>query len=151
VPSSSNKTPTQKTVGIDNLRMNEPATYDDKEFHLQRLKSKQGVYRVNSTKHIPYLGKWNISTDKENCILLSLPGLMRALLPSSNFELVPEHDTKPMEKFPPGPRHLSLLPINSQICICLFLLKEATDSLRHKRTEQSLKPAYHHQFKGYKT
>jgi hypothetical protein len=28
-------------AGIDNLRINKPATYDEKEFHFERLKSKQ--------------------------------------------------------------------------------------------------------------
>jgi hypothetical protein len=54
-------------VGIDNLRMTQPARYQDEFFHFEHLlRSKPGVYRVDSTKRTPDLGKWNISTDKEH-------------------------------------------------------------------------------------
>jgi hypothetical protein len=35
------------------------------------LRSKPGIYRTGSTKRTPNLGKWNISTDKKNCIALT--------------------------------------------------------------------------------
>jgi hypothetical protein len=58
------------------------------------LKSKEGVYRVDSTKRTPDLGKWNISTDKDHYSALTT-------WIDSNiadfFELVNQDDAEPME------------------------------------------------------
>jgi hypothetical protein len=43
------------------------ATYGNDETSFEDLlKSKEGVYRIDSTKCTPDLGKWNISTDKDH-------------------------------------------------------------------------------------
>jgi hypothetical protein len=59
-------------VGIGNRRMLAATTYgNDKTNSEDLLKSKEGVYRVDSTKRTPDLGKWNISTDKDHYAALT--------------------------------------------------------------------------------
>jgi hypothetical protein len=54
-------------VGIGNRRMLAATTYGNDDISFEDfLKSKDGVYRVDSTKRTPDLGKWNISTDKDH-------------------------------------------------------------------------------------
>jgi hypothetical protein len=82
-------------VGIGNLRMIQPARYQDDFFHFKHLLlSKPGVYRAGSTKRTPDLGKWNISTNKEHDAELThwVGTNMEAF-----FELIPSHDEEPME------------------------------------------------------
>jgi hypothetical protein len=98
-------------VGIGSLRMNKPVLYQDETFHFEHLlRSKPGVYRVDSTKRTPDLGKWNISTDKEHYAELIhwVDTNMEAF-----FALIPSHDEEPMEEFP-TPRRLSRLPATSK-------------------------------------
>jgi hypothetical protein len=94
-------------VGVGTLRMHQPTNYDNNILHFNHLlRTKPGVYRVDSTKRTPDLGKWNISTDKANYV--SLTTWIDSNI-SAFFELVPAHDTEIMEEFP-TPRRLSRLP-----------------------------------------
>jgi hypothetical protein len=59
-------------VGVGHLRMHGPANYENNRFHFNHLlRTKPGVYRVDSTKRTPDLGKWNISTDKKNYLAIT--------------------------------------------------------------------------------
>jgi hypothetical protein len=67
--------------------MHEPANYENNRFHFNHLlRTKPGVYRVDSTKRTPELGRWNISTDKKN--YLAITTWIDSNI-SAFFELVP--------------------------------------------------------------
>jgi hypothetical protein len=90
-------------VGIGNRRMLTAVTYgNDKTSFEDLLKSKEGVYCVDSTKRTPDLGKWNISTNKDHYSALTT-------WIDSNiadfFELVNQDDAEPMDKFPDQINH----------------------------------------------
>jgi hypothetical protein len=90
-------------VGVGNLRVHEPANYENDIFHFNHLlRSKPCVYRIDSTKRTPGLGKWNIFTDKKNYIAVTTWIDSNIL---AFFELVTAHDTEIMEDFP-TPRRL---------------------------------------------
>jgi hypothetical protein len=92
-------------VGIGNQRMHEPVRYENNLLDFdQLLRSKPGVYRVDSTKRTPDLGKWNISTDKQNYPALTtwIDNNLTAF-----FSQVPAQATELMDEFP-DPLRLSL-------------------------------------------
>jgi hypothetical protein len=96
-------------VGIGNRRMLTAVTYDNDETSFEDLlKSKEGVYRVDSTKRTPDLGKWNISTDKKH--YSNLATWIDSIL-ADFFALVESDDTEPMDEFP-EPKRLSRTPTN---------------------------------------
>jgi hypothetical protein len=96
-------------VGIGNRRMLAATTYGNDDISFEDLlKSKEGVYRVDSTKRTPGLGKWNISTDKDHYSALTtwIDSNITEL-----FTLVNQDNAEPMDEFP-EPKHLSRTPIN---------------------------------------
>jgi hypothetical protein len=96
-------------AGIGNRRMLTAAPYDNDELSFEDLlKSKEGVYRVDSTKRTPDLGKWNISTDKEH--YSALTNWIDSNI-TDFFELVKPDNTEPMDEFP-EPKRLSKAPSN---------------------------------------
>jgi hypothetical protein len=67
-------------VRISNRRMLMAVTYDNvKTSFKDLLKSREGVYHVDSTKQTPGLGKWNISTNKDHYSDLTILGSTRFL------------------------------------------------------------------------
>ena len=96
-------------AGISNRRMLTEAAYNDHEVTFEALlRSKEGIYRVDSTKRTPDLGKWNISTDKEH--YTDLTQWIDSHIVDF-FKLVPPDITEPMDDFP-EPKRLSRTPIN---------------------------------------
>jgi hypothetical protein len=98
-------------VGIGHSRMHQPVRYQDVVTPFDHLlRSKLGIYRVDSTKRTPDLGKWNISTDKEHYAELTtwIDSNITAF-----FDLVPLNDEEPMDEFP-SPRRLSRSPARAK-------------------------------------
>jgi hypothetical protein len=104
-------------VGISSLRMNKPALYQDKTFHFEHLlRSKAGIYRVDSTKRTPDLGKWNIATDKEHYAELTqgstrtwnFSNLSRPTAKSrwKNFQLLADYYAYLQNPNPSPPHHM---------------------------------------------
>jgi hypothetical protein len=89
-------------AGIGNLRMAAPGADGAINFETL-LKSQPGVYRVDTTKRTPDLGKWNIATDKENYVALTkwIDEHIEAY-----FDRVPVDASEIFEDFP-KPRRLS--------------------------------------------
>jgi hypothetical protein len=85
------------------------APHDNVEINFEDLlKSKEDVYRVDSTECTPDLGKWNISTNKDHYSDLTK---WIDLIIANFFEQVNQDDTEPMDKFP-EPKRLTQTPVN---------------------------------------
>jgi hypothetical protein len=125
-------------AGIGNLRMEGLSPdYGAANFE-DLLKSLPGVYRVDTTKRTPDLGKWNISTDKEHYAALT-KWIDEHLV--AFFTSVPVVDASEVFADFPIPRRLSRSAPKStnQSASSLYAQKFETDPILEKTT--SSKPS----------